>query len=108
MKDRRCVDQLISVTRVFLNLLDPASPGALYSHHRRLSWKQILILQILQSQPCRVVDHAANVQAIFILVYNRYTAMVAHEVVFVAGKGIFDETILGRPIRYNSIRRRSV
>ena len=87
-----------------MDLLNPTSPRALYRHDGRLPRKQLLILQILQSQSSGLVNHSIDVQVEFVLVNSRYATMVAYEMVLVPCKGSCDETILGLVVRNSSVR----
>ena len=87
-----------------MDLLNPTSPRALYRHDSRLPRKQLLILQILQSQSSGLVNHSINVQVEFVLVNSRYATVVAYEMVLVPCKSSCNETILGPIVSNSSVR----
>lgn len=89
-------------TWVFLYLLKPAGAGALYGYHCCLTWEQIFVLQILQGQSLRTVDHATDLQRIVVLVYDRNAAVVADKMVLISGERRLDKAILGLPVRKSS------
>ena len=55
-----------------------------------------------------IVDHPTNVQITLILINDRYADVVTHEVVSVPRNGGLDKTILGLPIKYSSMRKRTI
>lgn len=89
-----CVDQLVAVSRVLVDLLNTASAGALQRYQIRLPWEEFLVLQVFEGQLHGLVNEAIQLELECVCVDLWDAAVVADEVVLVWGDLILYKTFL--------------
>lgn len=79
MITNRGINKFVSISGIKSDLLNSSSPRALDCNNIALSREKILILEVFQGKPFRVVDESADIKEIGIFINFRYPSVISNE-----------------------------
>ena len=88
-----CIDELVSIPRIFVDLLDSSSTGALKSSYCGHTRKFRFILKISERDLLGVVDKAFNFQEILIRVNLWNTTVITNKVILIRGDSSLENLV---------------
>jgi hypothetical protein len=88
------IDELVTVARVVIDLLDTTRSTALKCHGRRHARELAFILKLLESNLLRLIDHALYLKVVFLGIDFRNTTMIADVVVRIGSDFSLTELVI--------------
>lgn len=81
-----CINQLVTVAGILLDLLDAARTRALQGNNVSFTWEEVLVLEISKGERLGFVDETLDVDEEFVGVDLGNAAVIADKEIFVVGK----------------------